>query len=517
MKLKVTALLLICMGIGIFYFTGDNTARPIAKKTTQQSQPKVVLPLQSSSYSVTIESAVLSQNSTPVTHSSLSWNMHFNGTGEQQGLLTDIELSNNAKPQPLVKELAFRFTENNGVFSHVDLLALPSDHTLNVLPNILDLLSFTEARPLTFNDAHGQKTYTYQRINNEVRRQITAHKNKPVTTKNDVSEQWHLTLNTNQQPLHLSYSSESIWHNKDQQYQIIQKVYVQRLITTQDRTFANVSSNKNAALASQQKQKDAHTIHDETSMYVAIAELQTTLDPTLAKLIGAFLLQEYDLTELIALIEQDSSLSSAIIYALQKEQSPLAEQMLADLLTTDRLTTHIKQKLLIALGRFGASSTVSFNALAALADKPNNPLAKTALLNLGSMAKFTPEQSSTVEHYLSEQLKSEQHLSTAILASANSKNTALLPHIAKLLSHQQKGVKRDAVKVLSSKVQYHDQVVATILSSPDVQIVDAFTRAISDSGLVLSQYNKARLQSLYNTTQNPIILKRLQTLGIKST
>ncbi|TMP81279.1 hypothetical protein CWC05_19645, partial [Pseudoalteromonas ruthenica] len=72
MKLKVTALLLICMGIGIFYFTGDNTARPIAKKTTQQSQPKVVLPLQSSSYSVTIESAVLSQNSTPVTHSSLS-------------------------------------------------------------------------------------------------------------------------------------------------------------------------------------------------------------------------------------------------------------------------------------------------------------------------------------------------------------------------------------------------------------------------------------------------------------
>ena len=516
MKLKVTALLLICMGIGIFYFTGNNTARPIAQKTTQQSPSKVTLPSQSSSYFVTIESAVLSQNSTPVTHSSLNWNMHFNGTGEQQGLLTDIEFSNNAKPQTLVKELPFKFTENNGVFSHVDLLALPSDHTLNVLPNILDLLSFSEASPLTFNDAHGQKTYTYQRINNEVQRQITSHLNKPITTKSDTSEQWHLTLNTNQQPLHLNYSSDSIWHNKDQQYHIIQKVDIQRL-TPQDRTFTNVSSNKNAALASQKKQIDAQTINDETSMYVAIAELQTTLDPTLAKLIGEFLLQEYDLTELITLIEQDSSLSSAIIYALQKEQSPLAEQMLADLLTTDRLTTHIKQKLLIALGRFGASSTVSFNALATLADKPNNPLAKTALLNLGSMAKFTPEQSSTVEHYLSEQLKSEQHLSTAILASANSKNTALLPHIAKLLNHQQKGVKRDAVKVLSSKAQYHDQVVATIIDNPDVQIVDAFARAISDSGLVLSQYNKARLQTLYNTTQNPIILKRLKTLGIKST
>lgn len=514
MKLKASILTLVTLSVAIYYFSsGSQDSSNSHVKTNTAAQETSKTEQAYSSYSVVIESAVLAQSQAVLTHSSLSWQMHLGNPINKQGLLTIIEHTSNGKKQAITSQLPFEYTLKDHHFSDVNLLELPSEHTLNVLPNILNLLSYSDTSPLKFKDAHGSKTYVYQRNNDQVTRKIQSVNNAQNVQAEQETEQWSLTLNSSNMPVSLNYASEHVWRNNDQQYQVVQKVSINQ-ITSTILPLAVVKKNQNAQLIQQVEQQHSFEIIDEASMYKALTELQASLDPKLAKHLGAFLLAEYDVNELTMLIEQESSFSSAIIYALQKEQSPLAEQMLADLLTTDALNTPIKQKLLIALGRFGASSHVSFNTLTTIADKPNNPLAETALLNLGSMAKFTPSQSRDVAQYLTERLNNENLLNIAVLATQNSKNTALYPKVANLLHHQKAHVQMSAIKLLTSDPNYHDQVVLSILEKPSAQSIDAFTRIITDSGVKLTDQNKQRLRSLYLETENPIIKKRLQTLGI---
>ncbi|MBQ4852008.1 HEAT repeat domain-containing protein [Pseudoalteromonas sp. MMG012] len=513
MKLKVTLLLLaLCAGC-ILYLTQhkeEQVEQTLFKNPISHSAPKKIL---QHTYSVTIESAVLAENKAVITHSSLSWHMHLGNTQVNQGLLTDIVFMNNGKPQPLTPQLPFTFNRRGTEISQVDLLALPSEHTLNVLPNILNLMSFSEQSTLTFNDAHGKKTYSYNRLGDQISRHLESRQLHSASAINDEQERWSMTLTNHDTPVEVSYSSENLWENNALRYQVIQKVHITRL-NHQSTPLIAVSHDHNATLTKASQSPVAREITGPEALQDAILELKTSLDPLLAKHIGKHLLSEYDLSELVALIEEDPTASSAIIYALQKEQSPLAEQMLTDLLSTEQVNIQTKQKLLIALGRFGASSNISFNALATIADKPNSPLAKTALLNLGSMAKFTPQQQASVETFLLNSLNGEQHLGTAILAVGNSKIPHLLPTVAKLLQHPHADIQRDAVKLLSTEPHYHAQIITALLKNPTVQSVDVFARTLSDSGVVLNQQSKSRLRNLLNSTDNPIIKKRLKTLGV---
>ncbi|WP_054013499.1 hypothetical protein [Pseudoalteromonas sp. R3] len=475
--------------------------------------------VQASGYQVVIQSAVLSEKGTAFAHSDLSWKMYFypntDPSSISPALLTDIEFISDSKVQPMPQQLPFYFSYNGQQFTQSDLLGLPQAHPLWVLPKVLDLMSYSLSEPLTFKDALGKSTYRFQKSGNTISRvKIEQHRQQ----NQQEQESWGLTLKpsdhrvANQPNLQqLDYRNQQVLHQGTQQYEVIQTVTIlpiEHMHTGQ----TNWDASHNKDIISPGQQAAVVEITGENFLK-QLEQLADSLDPALAKAIGQFMLENYDYGTLKAYLKDHAGLSSALIYSLQKAQTLEAEQTLADLLTERDLSQSSLQKVAMALGRIENASNVAFASLQSVADdSAKQALADVALLSIGTMSKFSPQQSHQVARFLSRKLTEPQQLSTAILAVANSKNPALIEKLPDYLHHVDTQVRRNAIKSLAHNEAYQDQVIASLAGTSDVNAIDAFIRTYERADYALSNENIEKLTEFYQTTTHPIIKKRLATV-----
>ncbi|AOT07640.1 HEAT repeat domain-containing protein [Pseudoalteromonas luteoviolacea] len=483
--------------------------------TTSMTEDKSVLKTYFFAYQVDIHSAVLSDSGSAMTFSELSWQMHFQphatASTKSAAMLSDIVFMTDNKLQTMPAQLPFLVKYQSRRFTELDMLGLNEQHPLFVVSKVLDLMSYSLESPLTFEDALGVKTFQYIEQENVIERVITAQQKY---ADNQEQELWKITVNKEEPgyPLTLEYDNKQIWQRNGQRYEVVQTVTVTPIKHTSfDPVDWVANHNQSIQPATPSSQAEVKVTND--NFISLIQSLQSNLDPNLAKEIGLYMLKSFDQSELKALFKAHDGLSSAFIYALQKAQTMQAEQMISDLLTDDSLGVQVQQKLVMALGRFENASDVGFSSLRSLVEQDTNTvLSDMALLSMGTMSKFSPAQSSQVADYLAHQMQHPKQLSTAILAMANTKNPVLIAKLPELLHHSDAQVRKNTIKSLGRMADYQDQVVTSLLSSPQMAEIDAFARVYQQANYKLSAMNIERLEQLYQSQTNPVIKKRLSTI-----
>ncbi|KZN68232.1 hypothetical protein N473_07345 [Pseudoalteromonas luteoviolacea CPMOR-1] len=484
-------------------------------ESTSKAEDKPVSKTYFFAYQVDIHSAVLSDSGSAMTFSELSWQMHFQphaaASTKSAAMLSDIVFMTDNKLQSMPAQLPFLVKYQSRQFSELDMLGLNEQHPLFVVSKVLDLMSYSLDTPLTFEDALGMKTFQYVQQDNVIERVITAQQKY---ADNQEQELWKLTVNKNASgdQLTLEYDNKQIWQRSGQRYEVVQTVTVKPIKHV---PFAPVDwvANHNHTIqpATSSKQVEVQVTSD--NFMTLIQSLQSNLDPNLAKAIGLYMLKSFDQSELKALFDTHDSLSSAFIYALQKAQTLQAEQMISDLLTDNDVGIQVQQKLVMALGRFENASDVGFSSLRSLVEQRGNTvLSDMAMLSMGTMSKFSPAQSTHVASYLSKQMDDPKQLSTAVLAMANTKNPALIAKLPELLQHSDIQVRKNTIKSLGPIAEYQDQVVSSLLASPQMAAIDAFARVYQQANYKLSAMNIERLDKLNQSQTNPVIKKRLSTI-----
>ncbi|MBD1581912.1 HEAT repeat domain-containing protein [Pseudoalteromonas sp. S16_S37] len=466
-------------------------------------------------YIVQIDSSIRSDKQVVLTHSQLSWHMQLQtqtGSNTLLGQLSNINYTQDNKPVSLVSDLPFKVDYQQHRFEQLDLLGLPKEHTLQVIKQLFDLISYDLTQPLVIDEAQRQATYRYQQADNRIVRSTVELKYHNANHKPEKEQQdWQLLLTPSGELEKLSYVNSLYWQQQQQNYIVEQSVNVVK-IANKYAALTTPNSDANAHIKGEQLQTVQREITDKAAFEAALVELKESLSVEQAKAVGQYLVDNYSAYEIQALLNDMPNFSSAIIYSLQKLQTPQAEAMLVDLIQFEQTSDLDKHKLAMALGRFGASSALSLQTLQAIAAQPEHQVANTALLSLGTMAYFTPEQAVNVKNYLQHNISEQFNLSTTVLAVENSKDPSLLAKLPPLLGSDDDSAKLNSIKVLSKHADYQDQVVSALLSSPQPKFVAAFTRTMLEAGHTLSAPNIARLKQLQNQTQNPVVRKKIAEL-----
>ncbi|MFT5162268.1 MAG: hypothetical protein ACI9FJ_000836 [Alteromonadaceae bacterium] len=79
-----------------------------------------------------------------------------------------------------------------------------------------------------------------------------------------------------------------------------------------------------------------------------------------------------------------------------------------------------KQRVLMSMGRFEGASARTFNTLQNIAKSDPKDLANTALLSIGSLAKFNPSQPLAVDGFLATKLTESGSETITLAAIKNS-------------------------------------------------------------------------------------------------
>ncbi|TQF70161.1 HEAT repeat domain-containing protein [Pseudoalteromonas luteoviolacea] len=516
---KITIIAIFIIAVGAYLALRDSESKPtvqVASTVSETFQP-MHKGKQEYGYQVEIHSAVLTEKGTAITFSDLSWQMYFKpkskDTSDLVATLTNIQFTSDNKAQEMPTQLPFYMAYDDGQFTKLNLLGLSEQHTLSVLPKVLDLMSYSLNAALTFEDAQGVKTYRYIQKGNTINR---VRVNTTSNPEREEEEQWQLTLSDNGAVLvgirELNYHNQQAWQQGEQHYDVVQSVFV-RPIDFSSFDYVGWNSNQNAAVSTvKSKTEQVYDIKNE-NLLSHLTELKSSLDTDLAAQLGKYLLANHDQSEIKSLLMNHVRLNSALIYALQKAQTPQAEQMLSDLMSDKELGQQVRQKLVMALGRFENATNIAFSSLQTVADNAENTaLSNMAMLSIGTMNRFSPMQSKQVAGFLNTKLSDPVQLPTAILAIANSKNPELVEKLPNYLHHSDTEVRNNTIKSLAHKTEYQDQVIASLVQAPNVTTIDSFTRVYQQANYKLSGTNVDRLQALYHEQNNPLIKKRLAVI-----
>ncbi|MCF2859197.1 hypothetical protein L1286_17065 [Pseudoalteromonas sp. SMS1] len=516
---KITIIAIFIIAVSAFLVLQDSDSKPTVQValTASESLQSTHTENQDYGYQVEIHSAVLSETGTAITFSDLSWQMYFKpkseGASDLVALLTNIQFISDNKVQKMPTQLPFYMTYSGGQFTKLDLLGLNAQHTLSVLPKVLNLMSYSLSDPLTFEDAQGIKTFRYTQQDNSISRMRVSTTSNP---DRDEEEQWQLMLRDSDSVLvgirELNYHNQQVWHQGEQHYDVVQSVFV-RPIDFLNFDYVGWNSNQNAkVLTAEAKAEQVYDI-TEDNLFSHLTELKSSLDSDLAAQLGKYLLDNYDQSDIKLLLMDHIRLNSALIYALQKAQTPQAEQMLSDLMSDEALGQQVRQKIVMALGRFENATNIALSSLQTVADNAEDTaLSNMAMLSIGTMNRFSPMQSQQVAGFLNTKLSDPAQLPTAILAIANSKNPELVEKLPNYLHHSDTQVRNNTIKSLAHKTEYQDQVIASLVQAPHVTTIDSFTRVYKQANYTLSESNVDRLQALYHEQNNPLIKKRLAVI-----
>ncbi|CAM4127887.1 hypothetical protein [Pseudoalteromonas byunsanensis] len=517
MKIKVLIVVCLASMLTAGYLWLAETSEPVKRSThVQNRSTESVKPIENQlSLMVQVDSSIAGANQVVLSHSKLSWHMQLQPQTDEHvwhGLLSNIQYIQDAKVVPLVEQLPFSVRRKNNRFVQLDLLGLPGEHTLQVVGQIFNLLSYDIDQPLTYSDALRQVQYSYQQAGSEITRSIV--KESYLDTQHQPKaeqEDWRLLMGQQGRLEKLNYTNKRVWEQQQQHYVVEQTVLVSK-VPAQKVTLLASNANANAHLQVEVITEADIQITNQATLVQALEKLKDSLSSELAKVVGAYLIGNYNAFEIQALLSAQPQFSSAIIYALQKLQTTEAEAMLVDLLQLEQTADLDKHKVAMALGRFGSSSELSLRALESIAQQSGHQVANTALLSIGTMAHFSPEQAHNVALYLERNLTAEQNLATTVLAIGNSKDKGLLAQLPALLHGHDDGAKLNSIKVLSKHVGYQEEVVSALLSAPHPKYVAAFARTIMESGQPLSAASLVKLKQLQHTTNNPVVKNKLAEL-----
>ncbi|MFT5757777.1 MAG: hypothetical protein ACI9LM_002513 [Alteromonadaceae bacterium] len=435
------------------------------------------------------------------------------------GQIVAAQLIQQDKIKKLQPEILFTTAYDNFVFENVDLLALNSSHPVNAVRYLLSHLSYQLNRPLLIENATGSVSYQYQLDNNQVSRSIHTRNEQQSQVDlavTNITEHWQLSLADNHFPTALNSSVKTSYQNQTGQFVVKQTIVVNAIDIQPNWQVDKYVSDANGDIVFQtQALNSVIDIRSEQALLQALNKLASLHDDALAKAIGKYLIEHYSIDDIAELLNQQSEhtqLASLIIYSIQQNPSFAAEVVLVDLLAHPDIAVLNKHRLIMSLGRFKAVTDLSLNELKTLTAQPNNDLANTAQLSIGSVVKYNQDQQANVSQFLSKKLSRGDNKAVTLLAIHNSGLNELNEQAVKLLGDKSANVNIALIKLLANDPQYHNEIVNFAINSKQAKSISALSRALANNKLVLTSNQKERITAQIKQSSNPLIKDQLTAL-----
>ena len=497
----------------------NNTSTTLRSVKPYQNQPAQA---QSLAFEYTVTSEMLNDKQESLNKSVFIGKITLKQDTEKNiwlGQVTDAKLNQQDRSIKFTDVILFKTQYQGFVFKNTDLLGLPVAHPANAIRYLLKQLSYQSNGALAIEDASNINRYRYNIDENKVTRQLIERKEKNINAAiaaNIFVEKWSLLLSTGYFPKQLTATLESVYHNKGSQFTVKQAIRLNAFDSKISWSKSNFANDANANLLTKNTAINVNfSITSEDELMKALLKLVSLTDETLAKAVGKYLLENYSTNDIVTLINQQntsSKIASLIIYSIQKNSTFPAEVMLVNLLAHAELPIENKQRVVMSLGRFEAVSDLSINHLTELAQQPDNQLANTAQLSVGTIARYNKEQQYKVKDFLFEQLTQGHNTAVTLLAINNSGINDLNEQVVTLLGDKEANTNVALIKLLANDTKYHAKVVDFAVHSNQAKSINELTRALTSKKIVLTAKQKEQILARLETNVSQLIKDQLTNL-----
>ncbi|RXJ73679.1 hypothetical protein CS022_08030 [Veronia nyctiphanis] len=470
------------------------------------------------SYSFLVASSFFDDGGERLSHSEfkgeLTFFPDFTDSSKWYSLAQSISLNNEGNPEPVSEALPFITYYRDNVFSDTDLLGLPSDNPLSAFSFLLSQLSYQSNAELQLLSVSGERWYRFSEAKDSVvRRYLMDHEPQSELVEMGLlgeQDDWQLNVDSKGYPLSVSALNSRQFGNEQGRFTLEQAVTFKRINKAIAFDLAMFADGANQGLLMAEKAAPSRKIDASFTFDEALKTLKGQYDEALAVEVGFYLLDNFTVEEMIALLEDKPHFASLLVYALQKTQAPEAEVAMVEMIGAEGIDQQNEHRLLISLGRFGNSSQFGLDSLKALAADKESHLQNTALLSVGSVGKYTEHMSASVNDILRENLESGENVGMTLLAVKNSASDELLAKAEQYLTSDDEGTQAAAIKLFASKPEYQDTLVNGLVGKPSAKLFDTFARQLNGQDIELAAHNRQRLTQLYSAIDHPVVKKRLE-------
>lgn len=463
-----------------------------------------------------LKSGLKANDSSQIWHGQL-----VNGKIKQQGVG-----DNNSSVQAYEQGIVFTTHYKDAVFSNVDMLGLGASHPGHALKYMLAQLSYKKDGALSIDLANSSNHYLYQQSGSQIKRTLLEQnfaQNNLDMVLTDNRENWLMTLNQQSllqasllSPKRMEYDNQLNYQNDNGTMVLRQHMVIEATEHAFVWPLARFVANANSQLASPELQSTPNiTITNQQQLLGALAQLVESNDSELAKVIGAYLVEHYSAEQLATWLGEfanEAREPSLLIYAVQKAGGYPAELMLSQLYQQGQLSRLNKQRVLMSMGRFEGGGEHTLNSLRQVNAQDDSIYADTALLSIGSLAKFGDDLKGPVADILADRLAQPGSEALAIIAINNSGLASFDDKVAGLLGHENSRVNVAAIKLLAKNQNYRDSLVDFVAQNSSPQTITALRTSLAKHGAVLSNSQKARISAQAEQTSHPVIKQQLLAL-----
>lgn len=418
------------------------------------------------------------------------------------------------------KSIPFKVKYNNFVFDQVNLLKLTADHPVNAIKVLLKQLSYQFDKPLKITSATNETEYRYKRNGNSITRTAVYRDyfNSDLNLQRiNQNENWEMLLDKENNIIKLNFTNQNLFKNDINELNLTQEIEVTVINSKTEFKKLSYELDANSSISAiHLMQPKKHEILNENQLLNAIAQLKHNMqNESLLSEVGRYLGENYDTDKLLALLNGSPN-ASALIYALQKSNTQKSEISLINLLEHPDLQAQNQQRVIMSLARLINASDYAFTSLKAVADNKEHQYSNTALLNIGSVAKNSPDLAAEVEHYLSDQLTNSNKTAMTLLAINNSGSNKLNAHVSNLLGNKNAEVNIVALKILAKDIKYQDRLIDYASTSSNPKEIIAVAQGLRRENRSLSASQKKIIEAKLAETEHPILKTQLSELLVIS-
>ncbi|RXJ69490.1 hypothetical protein CS022_23740 [Veronia nyctiphanis] len=390
-----------------------------------------------------------------------------------------------------IKQLGFTLRRRpDGKITDINMLGLPENHPYAMVEHIVSQLSFlsdgSNSR-VTLKDGTYHYQYSLSAADKTTRELLEVeHHNVPEDLIKKHNESWYVIHPDSGWPTKMAFEME-----RDVEFQgsilAVQQTIDSKRIAEPRLTFwdeeLRFANNANAGLTVPEPELNEPTIaiSNQTEFYNALAMLDNALDPSLARAMGLFMINEQTPDDIMAFLMDENMPTehhAHIIYAIQKADTPLAEEYLADIAANVDISSLNRTRAIVSSGQFKNASQTSIDSLYNLMDDTEQGIANAASLNLGTIAKKSPKHDQQIADILLNRLRKESDPYMAILSISNINNPEYDRYIEPYLKDSRFYVRAAAYSIIARRHSHQNGVLAALLSEGHPTVIDSITKTM---------------------------------------
>ncbi|RXJ74097.1 hypothetical protein CS022_05535 [Veronia nyctiphanis] len=387
----------------------------------------------------------------------LVFNHPFESGTAKQALVRNF-IQETANGPYKVDQMGFLYDlEQPQVYQNLDLLGLPKEHTLVMLPYILNAISYhSETTPLILTTPTMKTEYSYQRLDNKkLLRELIDYQDGPsvVYSANSpqvaYSETWQADLSEDKFIERVATKSaiQALFTNVNDGEDLsieqhirltMKRFYPESADFTQGLFIANANRSIDILLAG----SDLKEPENDEEMLLLLDKVTETLSQAEAEMLGRYLITNKSISEVKDLLADealDPFNKQALLMALQEANQPESETYLASIILDASVADRYRAAGMVNIALIKDATHVSYDALHGVMYKQEAPLLiETALYNIGNISRnqslIAPDGVKEIMSILEKTQDDSRERFIALQAAANANNDAFTETFVSSLS-----------------------------------------------------------------------------------